>query len=98
MGTVRFSRRARGDLLKIWAYIAQTNPSAADRVIDLIESRCALLAAHPHLGPARPEIAADARVLIVQRWLALYKLIDGGVQIVSILDSARDQSKLRWAP
>jgi toxin ParE1/3/4 len=40
---VRFTRRARQDLLDIWLYIAPQNPVAADRVFDRIEASCQLL-------------------------------------------------------
>jgi toxin ParE1/3/4 len=51
---VRFTRRARQDLLDIWLYIAPQNPVAADRVFDRIEESCQLLRDHPEIGPARP--------------------------------------------
>jgi toxin ParE1/3/4 len=72
---VRFSRRAREDLLDIWLYIArQTSQTAADRILDRVEDACRAPARHRELGPARPEIADEARSLVVQRWLALYRL------------------------
>jgi toxin ParE1/3/4 len=30
-----------------------------------------LLRVHPELGPARPDIAEGARMLVIERWLAL---------------------------
>jgi toxin ParE1/3/4 len=91
---VRFTRRARQDLLDIWLYIAPRNPVAADRVFDRIEASCQLLRDHPELGPARPEIADNARALLIERWLALYRLIERGVQVVRIVDGSRDLAKL----
>ncbi len=98
MSEVRFSRRAREDLLDIWLYIArQTSEAAADAVLDRIEDACRRLARHPELGPERPEIADGARSLVVQRWLALYRLTSYGVQIVRIIDGARDLRRIEWA-
>jgi toxin ParE1/3/4 len=57
-----------------------------------------LLRDHPHLGAARKEIAADARVLVAEHWLVLYRLVEGGVQIVRIVDGARDLTQLEWSP
>jgi len=95
---VRFSRRAREDLLDIWLYIARQNSEAAtDRVFDRIEDACRTLARHPELGVARSEIADEARSLVVQRWLALYRLTSDGVQIVRIIDAARDLKRIEWA-
>jgi toxin ParE1/3/4 len=95
---VRYSRRAREDLLDIWLYIArQTSETAADHVLDRIEDACRTLARHPELGPARPEIADEARSLIIQRWLALYRLTAYGVQVVRVIDGARDLKRVEWA-
>ena len=89
MRQVRFTRRARQDLLDIWLYIAPQNPVAADRVFDRTEESCQLLRDHPEFGPARPEIAEGARVRLV-----LYRLIKHGVQVVRIIDGSRDLTKL----
>jgi toxin ParE1/3/4 len=94
---VRFTHQAREDLLGIWLYIAPRNSEAvADRIYDGIEEACQFLREHRQLGPARPEIAQDARVLIIERWLALYRLTDDGVQVVRIVDGSRDLTKIEW--
>lgn len=95
---LHFTHRAREDLLDIWVYIAAQNPSAADRVFDRIEESCWRLRDFPQVGPARPDIAENARILIIERWLALYRLIDDGVQVVRIVDGARDLRQLDWTP
>ena len=98
MTSVRYTRRAREDLLDIWVYIARQNPAAADQIYDRVEENCLLLRDHPQLGPARPEIADEARVLVIERWLAIYRLVEGGVQVVRIIDGARDLTRLEWTP
>ena len=96
MTKVSYTRLAREDLLDIWTYIAPRNPDAADRVFDLLEARCSSLRDYPQSGPGRPEIADDARALVVERWIVLYRLTGDGVQVVRIVDGARDLSKLKW--
>ena len=98
MTRVRFTQRAREDLLGIWLYIAPQSPLIADQVYDRIEKSCGLLRDHPQLGPARPEIADDARALVIERWLALYRLVEDGVQIVRVVDGARDLTQVEWTP
>jgi toxin ParE1/3/4 len=94
---VHFTRRAREDLLDIWIHIAPRNSAAvADRVYDRIEDACRQLGRYPKLGAARPEIAEDARALVIERWLALYRLIEDGAQIVRIVDGARDLTRIEW--
>lgn len=66
--------------------------------MDVIEDRCNLLRHQRHLGPSRSDLAVDARILTIERWIVLYRLIDDGVQIVRIVDGARDLTKLEWTP
>ncbi|WP_333876336.1 type II toxin-antitoxin system RelE/ParE family toxin [Methylobacter sp.] len=39
MSVIYRTAQAEEDLIEIWIYIAQDNPSAADRVLDDIEQR-----------------------------------------------------------
>ena len=96
MGRVRFTRSAREDLLDIWQFIARDSVAAADRVYDRIENGCGLLALDPELGKARPKIGLGARALVLGKWIALYRLVDGGVQVVRVMDGTRDLRKLEW--
>lgn len=52
------------------------------------------LVAFPLSGPVRPRIASDARVLVIERWVVVYRLLEDGPQIVRIVDGARDLSDL----
>jgi toxin ParE1/3/4 len=96
VGLVRYSPQAREDLLDIWVWVARDKPRVADRLWDHIEERAAMLAHYPELGRARPEIGEDARSIVVERWLVLYRKVPGGVEIVRIVDGARDLGKLGW--
>ena len=84
------TRLAREDLLSIWSYIAADNPAAADRVLDAIDRRCALLADDPALGPARPDIAPQLRYSPVGSYLIFYRQVAEGVEIVRVLHGARN--------
>jgi toxin ParE1/3/4 len=99
VGRVRYAKRAREDLLDIWLHVARRGSEAvADQIVDRIEERCRQLKDHQQLGPARPEIAEGARALVAERWLALYRLTPDGVQIVRIVDGARDLGGIEWTP
>ena len=99
MSEVHFTRRARQDLLDIWIYVApRSSEAAADAIYDRIDEACRRLRDYPQLGPARLEIGEGARALIVERWLALYRLTEYGVQVVRIIDGVRDLSKIEWTP
>ncbi|MBR1203186.1 MULTISPECIES: type II toxin-antitoxin system RelE/ParE family toxin [unclassified Bradyrhizobium] len=95
MGKVRLSRLAQSDLAEIWFLIASDKgPATADHWIDRIEARCGQLAQFPESGPARPDVADGARMLVISRWLALYEIIPGGVRIMRVIDAARSLGEL----
>ncbi|MGR9247393.1 type II toxin-antitoxin system RelE/ParE family toxin [Rhizobium leguminosarum] len=97
MADVFYSSRARSDMLDLWLWIAGNSGSAmADTIIDRIEQRISSLGQHPQMGPKRSEIAADARVLVIERWLALYSVDNDDVRIVRILDGMSDLRDISW--
>jgi toxin ParE1/3/4 len=63
MPLVRRAPRAAEDLEEVWLFIAQANPTAADKILDQLEHSIELLRENPLIGPAPPEIARD--------WLSL---------------------------
>lgn len=87
---VRHTRRARADLLDIWLEIASKNPAAADRLYDRLEARVKVLGEYPEIETARPDIAAEARMLVKGSYLVLYRVRADDVQIVRVLHGARD--------
>ena len=94
MAEVTRTPRATADLDEIWYRVALDDPEAADRLIDRIVERCGQLASHPEPGPARPDIARDALMLTVGDYLNLYRIQDGGVDIVRVVHRARRLRRL----
>jgi toxin ParE1/3/4 len=92
---VSFSHRARADLLEIWSYIAAANVVAADRIADRIVTRCRMLEQHPEMGRARPDVGAGARSIVIDRWIAFYRVLDDRTQVVRIVDGRRDLTDLK---
>ena len=70
-------------------HVALDNPAAADRLLDRIVARCQGLADHPQLGAARPEIAPEARALVIGDYLALYRVDGANAEIVRVVHGAR---------
>ncbi|MCQ8105891.1 type II toxin-antitoxin system RelE/ParE family toxin [Methylomonas sp. SURF-2] len=90
MGIVHRTSQSEEDLIEIWLYIAQDNPTAADRVLDDIEQRFVMLADNPQMGRYRPDIAPELRYFISGKYLILYRTLNDGVQIVRVIHGARD--------
>lgn len=94
MPRVTVTKEAKQDLRSIWSYIAEDNPSAADRTLDTLNDKIRLLADNPLLGPARPDIAPDLRYLVSDNYLILYRAISDGVDVVRVLHGARNLAAL----
>jgi toxin ParE1/3/4 len=90
MPAITLTVTARQDLLGIWEYIATDNVAAADRVLDTLDARMQLLADHPLLGPARPDIAPDFRYLVSGNYLILHHILPDASEIVRVLHGARN--------
>ncbi|HEX5846715.1 MAG TPA: type II toxin-antitoxin system RelE/ParE family toxin [Rhodoplanes sp.] len=86
---LRRTARAEEDLIDIWTYIARDNPSAADRLLDLLDEKSRSLARNPRLGAAREDVAPGVRHLPVGRYLILYRDLGDGVEVVRYIHGMR---------
>lgn len=90
MKTLVFTPSAQSDLDDILSYIAAHRPLTAVSVMARIREKCELLARSPEIGQRRPEFGGDCRSFPVQRWVVFYRITGQAVQIVRVLDGARD--------
>ena len=94
MGAISWSQQAEDDLQSIWLWIARDSVDAAEAFLDRMIERISILERFPEAGPRRDEIGVGARALVAERWLVLYRTTADGVQVVRIVDGARDLIKL----
>lgn len=94
MRLINYTPETEEDLLSIWRYIAPDNEVAADRILDTIYEKCALLADNPLLGQARPDIAPQLRHFVVGRYLILYRETEDGILIVRVIHGSRDMGEV----
>jgi toxin ParE1/3/4 len=88
---VRFSAKAKSDLLEIGLWIAQDNPARAESFVDEIENACARLADAPRAFPLLPgHETSGIRRRPHGSYLVLYVIGIEAVEIVRILHGARD--------
>jgi len=90
MSRYRLDSGAQTDLDEIYDYVAQESLSAADRLIDSIQERFVLLAAHPLMGQARPELAPNVRSFAVGNYVVFYRPRKDGIEVARVIHSARD--------
>ena len=90
MGIVIKAPSARLDLYHIWEYIALDSPERATQWIDRLDEAFSLLADTPYMGRQRDDIQPGIRSFVVGRYVILYRPIDGGIEVVHIVHSAKD--------
>ena len=87
---VRRRPLAAVDIAEIWDHIADDSLRAADRWIDQLDVQFALLATQPLMGRPRDELARGLRSYPFGRYVIFYEPIEGGIDVIRLLHSARD--------
>jgi toxin ParE1/3/4 len=87
---VRRRPLASDDIAEIWDHIADDSLRAADRWIDQLDEQFGLLASQPLMGRAREELSPGLRSFPFGRYVIFYEPIEGGIDVVRLLHSARD--------
>lgn len=90
MPVVKVAAAAEEDLKGIWAYVAESNPEAASRLIKEITRRFAILRDHPHVGREQDKLLVNLRSLAVKNYLIFYQPFEDGVEILRVLHGSRD--------
>jgi toxin ParE1/3/4 len=91
MEKVRWSHEAEQWLKEIYEYIAQDNPSAADKVVSGIYDKAQLLSDFPELGYTyREEPEGDIRVLHYGHYRIAYLITDDCIDILGVFHGALD--------
>jgi len=96
MGHIR-SPQADSDLDEIWYYVASRSGSVdtADRLIDALTGRFALLASHPYIGRARDaDLRPGLRSFSAGEYVIFYRIQDEDVVILRVLRGSRDFAAL----
>lgn len=90
MGRVTRRPLAAVDILDVWDHIAEDSLEQADRWIDNLDEKLKLIATQPLIGRARGELAAGMRSFPFGRYIIFHAPVDGGIDVVRVLHSARD--------
>jgi toxin ParE1/3/4 len=90
----RFHPAASDDLKAIYATIAMDGEQAAAGMIETLYRACQFLGDTPYGGRARPDLGTDLRSFPVGNYLLIYRVIEGGVQIIYVAHGRRDLAAL----
>ena len=94
--TVVRSPRVGDDLISIYAYVHTHNPTAADRLLDAVESTVRRLSSMPERGrlwPSAEPLLAGMRVVSVpgfRSYLVFYRSTRARVEIYRVVHGARE--------
>ena len=94
MAQVLQSPAARRDLDAIWDYVARDNPQAADDLIDHIALKCDAYAHQPMMGELRSDLLPGIRQFPIGTYVAFYRAMTDGIELVRVLHGARDVDSL----
>ncbi|MEO8680582.1 MAG: type II toxin-antitoxin system RelE/ParE family toxin [Vicinamibacterales bacterium] len=89
----RVAPQAESDLDEIWHFLAteSSNVDVADRVVDSITARFALLTRQPYIGRRRDEdLRPGVRSFVVGDYMIAYRVDGAHVLILRVLRGSRD--------
>ena len=90
MARILRSPSSKADALEIWVYIANDDPTAADRLLERIDGIIRKLSLQPLIGKPVDELATGLRFLPCGSYLIFYRPMEDGVEVVRLLHGARD--------
>jgi toxin ParE1/3/4 len=87
---VLLSDKARADLLRIYRYIAERNPTAAETLVRRIDEKFDQIAGLPFIGRERSSLAPGVRSGIVGNYLIFYTASADSITVVRVIDGRMD--------
>jgi len=85
---------AARDIEEIVFYIAEDNPTAAQKWLNDIHARCRRISEMPGMGTAKPDVNPDLRMSPIGNYLILYRQIGPDVEIVRVVHGTRQWQEL----
>ena len=94
MTRFRLSRQAKSDLEGIAVYIGDRNPPAANRELEKLLDKFAVLGKNPLLGELRQDLPGAPHCFVAGSFLILYKPMIDGIEVARVVLAARDLRSL----
>lgn len=85
---IRWTRRAKQNLLSVEKYIAEDNPNAAIKTVLKIIQKIEILADHPDVGRAGRVFGTQELVISGSPYLVIYRVRMNHVEILRVLHGA----------
>ena len=84
MRTIRITATAEEDLKRIWSYIAQDNPEAANKLIKEITRRFAFLRDYPQAGRQQDRLLLNLRSFTVRGYMIFYQPFEDRIEVLRV--------------
>ena len=83
---------AERELEEIAFYIGVQDhrPATAAKIVRQIKAKCETYANAAEMGTAAPELGDNCHYFTHRRWVIIYMPTDFGIQVVGVVDAARD--------
>jgi toxin ParE1/3/4 len=91
MPRLRYSAESKNDLKQIARFIANDKPIAARQWVAKLRDKCRMVAKHPEIGDARPELGSGIRSTYVGSYVIFFRRVEGFVDIVRVIRGDVDQ-------
>ena len=87
---LRWTERARDDLLDIAEYIGRNSRDAAQAWVDRIKKRARMAAKHPLAGRVVPEFGReDIREVFLRSYRLVYLIGDDAIEVLTVFEGHR---------
>ena len=93
MPRLRCSPESKEDLKQIARFIARDRPVAARQWVQKLREKCRLVATHPEVGDARPELGDGIRSTYVGSYVIFFRRAEGLLEIVRVIRGDVDEPK-----
>ncbi len=87
---------AESDLIDIWLYVSEDQPTNADRLLDRLNEAVMGIVEEPGIGTDRPELPGELKIFPVGNYNLYYRVDAKKVELVRVLPSWRDVEKIAW--
>ena len=90
MPRLRYSAESKEDLKQI----ARDKPIAARQWVQKLREKCRLVAKHPDVGDARPELGEGIRSTYVGSYVIFFRRVDAFLEIVRVIRGEVDEPQI----
>ncbi len=100
MASLVWTSPAKRDVDGIYDFIARRDrrPETAEKVVRELVFHCEnyakVFAAGNVIGTLRSDLGENIWVFTHQRWVVVYRSIEGGIEVLRVVDGSRDFSRL----